>query len=82
MKEWLIETGLANDDELAEIEAEAKEQYRAEIYARNAFMAEISRRNQERALTYLASGEQGLSPRKFSSSGLITIPCALGGPST
>ena len=28
MKEWLIETGLANDDELAEIEAEAKEHVR------------------------------------------------------
>ena len=28
MKEWLIETGLANDNELAEIEAEAKEHVR------------------------------------------------------
>ena len=28
MKEWLIETGLANDDERAEIEAEAKEHVR------------------------------------------------------
>jgi len=28
MKEWLIETGLANEDELAEIEAEAKEHVR------------------------------------------------------
>ncbi len=28
MKEWLIETGLANDDELSEIEAEAKEHVR------------------------------------------------------